>query len=47
LKDFNYGDLNVLDLKGESDEENEEGETDIFVTDEVSDDNFCPNGRPG
>jgi len=37
LKDFNYGDLEQLDLKEGSDDEKEEGEMDISITDEVSD----------
>jgi len=36
LKDFNYGDLEQLDLKEGSDDEKEEGEMGISVTDEVS-----------
>jgi len=37
LKDFNYGDLDKLDLKEESHEEKEDGEMDISISDEVSD----------
>jgi len=37
LKDFNYEDLNKMDLKGESDEEKEDGELDISMSDEISD----------
>jgi len=37
LKDFNYGDLEQLDLKEGSDDEKEDGEMDISVSDEVSD----------
>jgi len=37
LKDFNYGDLEQLDLKEGSDDEKEDGEMDISITDEVSD----------
>jgi len=36
LKDFNYEDLNKMDLKGESDEEKEDGELDISMSDEIS-----------
>jgi len=38
LKDFNYEDLYKMDLKGESDEEKEDGELDISMSDEISDD---------
>jgi len=37
LKDFNYGDLEQLDLKEGSDDEKEDGEMDISITDEASD----------
>jgi len=37
LKDFNYGDLEQLDLKEGSNDEKEDGEMDISVSDEVSD----------
>jgi len=37
LKDFNYEDLNKTDLKGESEEEKEDGELDISMSDEISD----------
>jgi len=37
LKDFNYADLNNIDLKGESDKEKEDGEVDISMSDEISD----------
>jgi len=37
LKDFNYKDLDKMDLKGESDEEKEDGELDISMLDEISD----------
>ena len=37
LKDFNYGDLQQLDLKERSDDEKEDGEMDLSITDEVSD----------
>jgi len=37
LKDFNYEDLNKMDLKGGSDEEKEDGELDISMLDEISD----------
>jgi len=37
LKDFNYGNLEQLDLKEGSDEEKEDGEMDISVTNEASD----------
>jgi len=36
LKDFNYKDLDKIDLKGESDKENENGELDISMSDEIS-----------
>jgi len=36
LKDFNYEDLDKMDLKGESDEEKEDGELDISMSDEIS-----------
>jgi len=36
LKDFNYTDLNKMDLKGESDEEKEDGELDVSMSDEIS-----------
>jgi len=36
LKDFNYGNLEQLDLKERSDDEKEDGEMDISITDEVS-----------
>jgi len=36
LKDFNYGDLEQLDLKEGSDDEKEDVEMDISVSDEVS-----------
>jgi len=36
LKDFNYGDLQQLDLKEGSDDEKEDGEMDISISDEVS-----------
>jgi len=36
LKDFNCGDLEQLDLKKGSDDEKEDGEMDISITDEVS-----------
>jgi len=36
LKDFNYGDLEKLEIKDGSDEEKEDGEMDISVSDEVS-----------
>jgi len=35
LKDFNYKDLDTMDLKGESDEEKEDGELDISMLDEI------------
>jgi len=34
LKDFNYEDLDKMDLKGESDEEKEDGELDFSMSDE-------------
>jgi len=37
LKDFNCGDLEQLDLKEGSDDEKEDGETDISASDEASD----------
>jgi len=37
LKDFIYEDLNKMDLKGESDEEKEDGELDVSMSDEISD----------
>ena len=37
LKDFNYEDLNKMDLKGESDNEKEDGELDASMLDEISD----------
>jgi len=37
LKDFNYGNLEQQDLKEGSDDEKEDGEMDISVSDEVSD----------
>jgi len=37
LKDFNYGDLEQLDLKEGSDDKKEGGEMDISVSEEVSD----------
>jgi len=37
LKDFNYKDLNKMDLKGESKDEKEEGELDLSASEEVSD----------
>jgi len=37
LKDFNCKDLNKMDLNGEADEEKEDGEVDISVLDEISD----------
>jgi len=37
LKDFNYGNLEQLDLKEGSNDEKEDGEMDISVSDEVSD----------
>jgi len=37
LKDFNYEDLDKMDLKGESDEGKEDGELDISMSDEISD----------
>jgi len=37
LKDFNYKDLDKMDLKGESEDEKEEGEMDLSASEEVSD----------
>jgi len=37
LKDFNYEDLDKMDLKGESEDEKEEGELDLSASEEVSD----------
>jgi len=37
LKDFNYECLDKMDLKGESDEEKEDGELDVSMLDEISD----------
>jgi len=37
LKNFNYGNLDKLDLKGESNEEKEDGEIDISISEEISD----------
>ena len=37
LKDFNYEDLDQMDLQGESDEEKEEGEVEASMSEEVSD----------
>jgi len=37
LKDFNYEDLDKMDLKEESDEEKEDGELDLSIADEISD----------
>jgi len=36
LKDFNYEDLDKMDLNGEVDEEKEDGELDISMSDEIS-----------
>jgi len=36
LEDFNYEDLDKMDLKGESDKEKEEGELDLSASEEVS-----------
>jgi len=36
LKDFNYGDLKQLEIKDGSDDEKEDGEMDISVSDEIS-----------
>jgi len=36
LKDFNYKDLDKMDLKGESDKEKEDGELDVSMLDEIS-----------
>jgi len=37
LKDFNYEDLDQIDLQGESDEEKEDGEVEASMSEEVSD----------
>jgi len=37
LKDFNYEDMDKMDLKGESEDEQEEGEIDLSTSEEVSD----------
>jgi len=37
LKDFNYEYLDKMDLKGESDKEKEDGELDVSMSDEISD----------
>jgi len=37
LKDFNYEDLDKIDLKGESNEEKEDGELDVSMSNEISD----------
>ena len=37
LKDFNYEDLNKMDLNGEANKEKEDGEFDISMSDEISD----------
>jgi len=37
LNAFNYEDLDKMDLKGESDEEKEDGELDVSMSDEISD----------
>jgi len=37
LKDFNYEDHDKMDLKGESEDKKEEGESDLSVSEEVSD----------
>jgi len=37
LKDFNYEDLDKMDLKGESDKEKEDGELDVSMSGEISD----------
>jgi len=37
LKDFNYEDLDKMDLKGESEDKKEEGELDLSASEEVSD----------
>jgi len=37
LKDFNCEDLDKMDLKGESEDEKEEGEMDLSASEEVSD----------
>jgi len=37
LKDFNYEDLDKMDLKGESEDEKEEGEMDLSASEEISD----------
>jgi len=37
LKDFNYKDLDKMDLKGESDKEKGDGELDVSMSDEISD----------
>jgi len=37
LKDFNYKDLDKMDLKEESEDKTEEGEMDLSASEEVSD----------
>jgi len=37
LKDFNYEDLDKMDLNGESKDEKEEGEVDLSALEEFSD----------
>jgi len=37
LKDFNYEDLDKMDLNGEADKEKEDGELDMSMSDEISD----------
>jgi len=44
LKDFNYEDIDQMDLKGEPKEEKEDGEVDVSMLDEISDE---LNGRSG
>jgi len=40
LKDFNCEDLDKMDLKGESDKEKEDGELDVSMSDETSDESL-------
>jgi len=37
LKEFNYEDLDKMDCNGKSDEEKEDGEVDVSMSDEISD----------
>ena len=37
LKDFNYGDLDQLDIKDDADDDKEDGEMDISIAEEIND----------